>query len=779
MHSPLAARGALAALLCSLCAATGPHGDGRASAGPQASSFSRDSDRRGPPATPSRGGVLHYAMRVQLDVDGKQLRGTQRIRWRNSSGQGVRELRFHMYLNAFRDRDSTFMVEAGPEFRRRWRKDDTIDEFGWIELNALRKVSGSGAPDTALPTGDYIAPDDQNDRDKTVLRVRLPQDVPPGGEIELATEFTARLPRAYRRTGWAPGEVFFVMHWFPKLGVLTGDGDWNCHQFHANTEFFAEFCDYEVEIVAPEHLRLGATGARVGLPQKGESPGTLRHVYRQDRVHDFAFVASARHRVHEQPYRPTPAQDDPVAVAVAGRMGVSVSSFDLPPTRIILMLLPEHDTPEQRSRHFGAVQAAIDFFGHRFGPYPYPTITLVDPCRDSKRDGATLGGGMEYPNLITCGTPLFPHRRQLRPEGVVTHEFGHQYWYGLSGNNEFEEAWLDEGINTYSETRALMLRHVVSAKPGIGPVQTTSYGPLCLAAKSMPRAVPGAGLDRVVDLLPRPVRDFLQRPCTWLPDLPLVELVRDAPLATFCREASYGDMLVDRARFLSVDDPDPMVLPGWRYLGRASYVCNSYHRPATILNVVERMVGRDRWWHFLRQFHSQARFAQPTTEGFVSLLEKSLGAAPAEFFRRAIAPQAVLDYGVESVRQEPGGPATVVVRRFGSLVAPVTVRFRFAGRSEPEERWIPAIVGVPWRKFVFDRDESGQRYGELEEVWVDPPHKAGEFEAPGGPVGVYLNDANLLNNAWRKAANRRPVWYRGIRHLLQAQGRLSHVLWIG
>src|SRR5258708_21207265 len=41
------------------------------------------------------------------------------------------------------------------------------------------------------------------------------------------------------------------------------------------------------------------------------------------------------------------------------------------------------------------------------------------------------------------------------PEGVVEHEFGHQYWYGMVATNEFEEAWLDEGINQYTECKIM------------------------------------------------------------------------------------------------------------------------------------------------------------------------------------------------------------------------------------------------------------------------------------------------------------------------------------
>jgi aminopeptidase N len=41
------------------------------------------------------------------------------------------------------------------------------------------------------------------------------------------------------------------------------------------------------------------------------------------------------------------------------------------------------------------------------------------------------------------------------PEVVTEHEFGHQYWYGMVATNEFEEAWLDEGINSYTEVKIM------------------------------------------------------------------------------------------------------------------------------------------------------------------------------------------------------------------------------------------------------------------------------------------------------------------------------------
>src|SRR5713226_8549438 len=86
-------------------------------------------------------------------------------------------------------------------------------------------------------------------------------------------------------------------------------------------------------------------------------------------------------------------------------------------------------------------------YDQRYGPYPYKMVTVIDPEPGSEM------GGMEYPTLFTGDTSWYEptHLTELAAE----HEFGHQYWYGMVATNEFEEAWLDEGINSYTEANVL------------------------------------------------------------------------------------------------------------------------------------------------------------------------------------------------------------------------------------------------------------------------------------------------------------------------------------
>jgi aminopeptidase N len=102
------------------------------------------------------------------------------------------------------------------------------------------------------------------------------------------------------------------------------------------------------------------------------------------------------------------------------------------------------------SRYIQALKGTLAWYDKWIGPYPYDRIAVVDPPH-----GALDAGGMEYPTLITAETAWFMPKGRLSPEAVVEHEFGHQYWYGMVATNEFEDAWLDEGINSYLEAKVM------------------------------------------------------------------------------------------------------------------------------------------------------------------------------------------------------------------------------------------------------------------------------------------------------------------------------------
>jgi hypothetical protein len=393
--------------------------------------------------------VADYEIRVGLDAEAKTLAGRERITWRNPGREPVGELWFHLYLNAFRNSKSTFVTESGGQLRGDRMPEDG---WGWTEVRSIRRADGVDL----APGASFEHPDDDNADDRTVWRVPLPEPVPPGGEIALDLEFAAKLPRIFARTGYFR-DYFLVGQWFPKLGVyepagMRGrtSGGWNCHQFHAHSEFYADFGRYTVEITLPKRFVVGATGRR--RERRENADGTSTHVFEQADVIDFAWTASPRFL--EVKARFSADKDvSPSEYAAAARLldrgpeEVRLSDVD-----VTVLLQPEHAV--QAQRHLAAAKAGIKWFGLWYGRYPYPTLTVVDPAF-----GAGGSAGMEYPTFITAGTSsLFNHwpfDRVLFPEEVTVHEFGHQYWQSMVASNEFEESWLDEGFNSYSTGKVI------------------------------------------------------------------------------------------------------------------------------------------------------------------------------------------------------------------------------------------------------------------------------------------------------------------------------------
>ena len=111
----------------------------------------------------------------------------------------------------------------------------------------------------------------------------LPAPVPPHGEIALDIAFRAKLPKIFARTGYVR-DYFLVGQWFPKIGVYEPagmrnrkSGGWNCHAFHANSEFYADYGNYDVTFTVPSKFVVGATGKQVSAtPKDGQDDVPLR-----------------------------------------------------------------------------------------------------------------------------------------------------------------------------------------------------------------------------------------------------------------------------------------------------------------------------------------------------------------------------------------------------------------------------------------------------------------------------------------------------------------------
>jgi hypothetical protein len=367
-------------------------------------------------STPMSERVVHYEIDAKYDAAKHTIDANEVLTYHNLTGQALDHFPFHLYQNAFQPK-ATWVREAKIEGSRdtsyaKWE----AKEYGSEEITSF-EVVGQGDLTKDLQ---YIAPDDGNKDDKTVVDVHVPKPIAPGAYVQFKIAFHDQMPETQARSGWKR-DFLLGGQWFPKVGVWW-HGAWNCHQYHATTEFFADFGVYDVKLTVPQYEVIGASGVEVGNVNNPD--GTKTVTYHGDDIHDFAWTVSPRFKVYESTYQ--------------AQMG---------PIKLRYLMQPAHWS--QAERHDRITRETLDRFEKWYGPYPYKTLTVVDPEPDS------AAGGMEYPTFITGDSSWFMPEGFHFLEVVVEHEFGHQYWYGMVATNEFEDAWMDEGINSYTEVKVL------------------------------------------------------------------------------------------------------------------------------------------------------------------------------------------------------------------------------------------------------------------------------------------------------------------------------------
>jgi hypothetical protein len=519
--------------------------------------------------------------------------------------------------------------------------------WGGIDITSIRRADGTDLGGAAS----FAHPDDDNVDDRTVLRVVLPDPVPPGGSVTLDLAFEARLPGALVRTGFVR-DYFLVAQWYPKLGVYEPagqrgreSGGWVCHTFHAEAEFYADFGRYRVEITLPSRFVVGATGRQVEQRENGDR--TTSHVYEQDDVHDFAWTADPRflevRRTFVAEEQVSPAEYE----ETARLLGRSLDEVRLTDVEVLILLQPSH--APQKERHVRAAMEALKWYGLWYGRYPHQTLTVVDPA-----PGGSGSSGMEYPTFITAGTLSllndWPLDAVLMPEQVILHEFGHQYWQGMVASHEGEEAWLDEGLTTWSTAK----------------VSVRAYGPDCVRFGGL-----RLGCLEGLRIPNRAARDFAPiRSPAW-------DVSRDFRFDVYTRTA------------LTLETLEGLIGPGvMARVMRAYHERWRFRHPTSddFYAVASEVSGRD-----LAPFFAQ------TVEG-AGFLDYEVVSARTELEGP---PEGILADGAEALREfarsddpapEPDAAtetwrSEARVRRRGEVVLPVEVELQFAEGPPVRRRW--------------------------------------------------------------------------------------------
>jgi hypothetical protein len=408
-----------------------------------------------------------YRVVARLDERAQQLQASGVLTYVNHSPDTLRELYLHQYLNAFRP-GSRWSTQDAREGRVRFQNLQD-PHFGYERFTQDPRIDGvavraeyPGAPDS------------------TVVRLALPRPLMPGDSVQVELAWQARPSTTVRRQG-RRGRQWDFAHWYPKVAVYDRGG-WEPNPLQAAGEFYGEFGDFDVTLLLADDQVIGTTGVvvqgdpgwervrRWGAPvlqpdAYATSPRTavvsaagasgaepppganmtpgageklLRIVARD--VHTFAFSVSPDYRYEGGAYLRA-------GNPLAGTLD-RIRSWDTVAVHVLYRPGDERDWGNGQ-----AVQRtvnAISWLERTYGPYAYPQMTNLHRID---------GGGTEFPMMMMNGSAS---------QGLILHEGGHIFTYGILASNEWRSGWMDEGLTSYQTSWAQGLTRIEEARQGAG-----------------------------------------------------------------------------------------------------------------------------------------------------------------------------------------------------------------------------------------------------------------------------------------------------------------------
>jgi hypothetical protein len=235
----------------------------------------------------------------------------------------------------------------------------------------------------------------------TALKVTLPSPLAQGQSGTIGFDLRIVVPSGADRFGH-DGAFNFIGNALPVLAVRDGSG-WHLDPYTNNGEsFYSLAANFSVTLDHPTSLKVPATGTSVDTP--GTSGRTVTKATATN-VRDFAWAAGPFAQI-------SGTSSGGVKVNVYRVSAISASSAQ---------------------SMLSTARSALDAHSGRFGAYPYGEADVV-------LDNNYWFGGMEYPGFVL----------DVISSTALAHELAHQWWYGIVGDDEYNNPWLDEAFADYS-----------------------------------------------------------------------------------------------------------------------------------------------------------------------------------------------------------------------------------------------------------------------------------------------------------------------------------------
>ena len=354
---------------------------------------------------------VRYEIRATLNDTTHTLTGTERIVYINRSPDTLREFYLHLYENAFRHKNTPRAKEFFGRYFFSLMKLLPIPEDyrGWIDIQRF-EINGEPAP--------FEVDDD-------ILRVDLPEPLAPGDSMIVELDFVEKYHKHMGgRAGWK-GKHYDFGQWYPAVAVYDENG-WHPYHYHLEGEFYHEFADFRVTLTVPWEYVVVASG----WPVEGD-PGWDLNKPKEEEADTLAAAANGTEEGHPPTRTVTFEAKQAVDFGWSCDPTFIVEDTTYKHVRIIAAYTKKSARMARDSFLIYALRS-IEWLDSILGPFGYSSIANVE---------GLMRGGMEYPMYVIVGN--------VRSEGTVVHEIGHNYFYGLLANDQMAEAWMDEGGTTF------------------------------------------------------------------------------------------------------------------------------------------------------------------------------------------------------------------------------------------------------------------------------------------------------------------------------------------
>jgi hypothetical protein len=397
-----------------------------------------------------------YAINCTLDVDKQWLQGEEVITYHNQSPMPLRYLWFQLDENEHDHNGdnqrfdpsaiSPAMDQESLQALERWR---LLEKYGH-NIESVRDIA-----DQELH---YVI-------NQTMMRVDLPQPLPPGESVVIKIDWNYYLIDRVDGPTWGRGGyeyfpdndnyLFTITQWYPRLCVYSDFEGWQNKQFTGRGEFALTFGDFVVNMTVPDDYVVGSTGEclnyrstltdtqweRWQQAQNAQEPVeivTLQEakkwekrkksqdlqtwIYKADNVRDFAWTASRKFIWDAMPH-----------FTETGQRVMCMSYY------------PKESYPIYRRYSTKTVAHTLKTYSKFSIPYPYPVAISVE-----------AQNGMEYPMI--CFNPgraeedgTYTEQAKKSAITVIIHEVGHNYYPMIINSDERQWSWFDEGLNTFMQ----------------------------------------------------------------------------------------------------------------------------------------------------------------------------------------------------------------------------------------------------------------------------------------------------------------------------------------